>query len=255
MPNETQNEKKEFDPTMSFSFFGSWFETVERLRGLQGIEAAYNLFTAIANYSMYYDIPNFENGSVVSIFWPMIQREIDLSLKRRGANFFSEEAEERRQQVIAAYTENPSLTVRDIAKMTGLSKSAVGRILQKLKDDVTEVGAEKEGEPERVLEPEQETDTMGLGQGGTVGQQAEIEEPCFPPLDKTFDYLWEKYSYGKDTITFNETGDGIVEIDPALFYIPPEAWESKGKSPCAEHPVSIQSGGSDTEDGDGELPF
>lgn len=64
----------------------------------------------------------------------MIQREIDLSLKRRGANFFSEEAEERRQQVIAAYSENPSLTIRDIAEMTGMSKSAVGRILKKLKD-------------------------------------------------------------------------------------------------------------------------
>lgn len=57
MPNETQNGKKEFDPTMSFSFFGSWLETVERLRESQGVEAAYNLFISIANYSMYYDTP------------------------------------------------------------------------------------------------------------------------------------------------------------------------------------------------------
>lgn len=88
-----------------------------------------------------------------------------------------------------------------------------------------------------------------------MGQQVAIEEPHSPLLDKTFDYLWEKYSYGKDTITFDDAGDGIVEIEPALFYIPPEAWEFKGKSLCAERPVGIQSSGSDTEDGDGELPF
>lgn len=70
-----------------------------------------------------------------------------------------------------------------------------------------------------------------------MGQQAEIEEPHSSLLDKTFDYLWEKYSYGKDTITFDKAGDGIVEIEPALFYIPQEAWEFNGKSPCAEHPV------------------
>lgn len=174
MPNKTQNEKKEFDPTMSFSFFGSWLETLERLRESQGVEAAYNLFISIANYSMYYDTPNFEDGSVAPIFWPVIQREIDLSLKRRGANFFSEEAEKRRQQVIAAYSENPSLTIRDIAEMTGMSKSTVGRILKKLKDNIVEVETEKEREAERELETEQETDidtdidTTGRGQGGTV---------------------------------------------------------------------------------------
>ena len=162
MSNKLKTEKEAFDPTMSFSFFGSWYETLERLKESQGVEVAYNLFEAIANYSRYYDAPNFEDGSITQIFWPMIQREIDLSLKRRGANFTSEEAEERRQQVVAAYLKNPSLSIRDIAELTGVSKSAVGRILQKLKDNATEIAGERE--------EEKEVDTTGLGRDRTVGQ-------------------------------------------------------------------------------------
>lgn len=170
MSNKLQTEKEAFDPTMSFSFFGSWYETLERLKESQGVEVAYNLFEAIANYSRYYDAPNFEDGSITQIFWPMIQREIDLSLKRRGANFTSEEAEERRQQVVAAYLKNSSLSIRDIAELTGVSKSAVGRILQKLKENATEIATEREGEIEGEREEEKEVDTTGLGRDRTVGQ-------------------------------------------------------------------------------------
>lgn len=182
MSSELQTEKKAFDPTMSFSFFGSWYETLERLKESQGVEVAYNLFEAIANYSRYYDAPNFEDGSIAKIFWPMIQREIDLSLKRRGANFTSEEAEERRQQIIAAYLENSSLSIREIAERTGISKSAVGRILQKLKDTAVEIATEREGEIEGEREEEKEVDTTGLGRDRAVGQSdsdgliAETEE-------------------------------------------------------------------------------
>lgn len=138
MSNKAQTEKRPFDPAMSFTFFGSWFETLERLKESQGVETAYNLFEAIANYSRYYDAPNFEDGSIAQIFWPMIQREIDLSLKRRGANFSSEKTEERRQKVILAHLDNPSLTVREIEELTGIPKSTVNRILQKWTDDSVE---------------------------------------------------------------------------------------------------------------------
>ncbi|MCI9118405.1 MAG: MarR family transcriptional regulator [Flavonifractor sp.] len=159
MSDKAQTEKRPFDPAMSFTFFGSWFETLERLKESQGVEAAYNLFEAIANYSRYYDAPNFEDGSIAQIFWPMIQREIDLSLKRRGANFSSEKTEERRQKVISAHLDNPSLTVREIEELTSIPKSTVNRILQKWADD-----------REAEQEIEKEIDTMGLGRDGTVGQ-------------------------------------------------------------------------------------
>ena len=184
MSNKAQTEKRPFDPAMSFTFFGSWFETLERLKESQGVETAYNLFEAIANYSRYYDAPNFEDGSIAQIFWPMIQREIDLSLKRRGANFSSEKTEERRQKVILAHLDNPSLTVREIEELTGIPKSTVNRILQKWTDDSVE--AEQETEQETEKETEQETekeieqeieqdtekeiDTTGLERDGTVGQ-------------------------------------------------------------------------------------
>ena len=175
MIDKAQTEKKPFDPAMSFAFFGSWFEALERLKESQGVEAAYSLFEAIANYSRYYDAPNFEDGSIAQIFWPMIQKEIDLSLKRRGANFSSEETEERRQKVISVHLENPSLTVREIEALTGVPKSTVSRILQKLANDreaETEQEKEAEQECEQEAEEEIETDTIGLGQDGTAGQSA-----------------------------------------------------------------------------------
>lgn len=164
MNDGTKPEKKPYDTTMSFSVFGSWFETMERLRVSQGVEVAYSLFTAIANYSRFYECPDFEDGSILQIFWPVIQKEIDLSLKRRGANFSSEEADERRRLVIATYSENPSLSVREIAERTGVSKSAVGRILERWRAE-----QESDREAEQESEKEEEIDTMGLGRdSGTV---------------------------------------------------------------------------------------
>ena len=84
MSDKAQTEKRPFDPAMSFTFFGSWFETLERLKESQGVEAAYNLFEAIANYSRYYDAPNFEDGSIAQIFWPMIQRDRPKPKEARG---------------------------------------------------------------------------------------------------------------------------------------------------------------------------
>ena len=173
MPDEMKSEKKPYDPTMSFSVFGSWFSTLERVKESQGIEAAYNFFEAIANYSMYHEVPDFDSSSILYIFWPMIEKEIDLSLKRRGANFSSEETDKRRQQVIAIYSENPSLSVRGIADKTGIPKSAVGRIIKNMNEGViteTETEAEQEQEIETEIEEEIDIDTMGLGRDGTVGQ-------------------------------------------------------------------------------------
>ena len=147
MPDEMKPTKKPYDPTMSFSFFGSWFDTLERVKELHGVEAAYNFFEAIANYSMYHEVPNFDDSPISYMVWPVIEKEIDISLNRRGANFSSVEAEERRQQVIAIHSENPSLSVRDIAEMTGISKSAVGRIIKSLDGgSITEKEDEEEQE-------------------------------------------------------------------------------------------------------------
>ena len=129
---------------------------------------------------MYHEVPDF-SGSPLQMLWPMTERETDISLKRRGANFSSEEAEERRWLVIAVYSENPSLSMREIEERTGVSKSAVGRILQKWKDENTTA---KEAKEEGEEEPEREEDTTGLGR--EVGQSAisgfNREECEFNPL-------------------------------------------------------------------------
>lgn len=260
MSDKTQTEKRPFDPAMSFAFFGSWFETLERLKESQGVEAAYNLFEAIANYSRYHDVPNFEDGSIAQIFWPMIQREIDLSLRRRGANFSSEETEKRRQKVISAHLGNPSLTMREIEELTGIPKSTVSRILQTWDDDGVEAEheidteQEVEAEHEKEIEVEQEIDTMGLGQDGTVGQQKEQGKPHTSLLDKILDFLWEKHGYSKEMIEFDEDGKGVIDCKPALFYIPPSAWKQDDVSAATECPDGMWDRW-DSDAGDVGLPF
>lgn len=219
---EHWQKRKDFDQTMSFSVFGTWVDAIERIKKAQGTEAAYALFEAIANYSMYYDTPNFEADSLAQMVWPLIQREIDISLKRRGVNFSSEEAKEREQQVIELYSENPSLSIRDIEKMTGVSKSAVGRILKKLKPNAPE----KEKEKETEIETEVEIDTTGQRWDGTVGQQEMKDVPHIPLLDKITDYLYDKHDYSGGMTVTDEGGTEGFEIDPALFYIPPDAPKS-----------------------------
>lgn len=133
--SELQNiRKKTFDPTVTFSVFGSWVKAVESVEQVDGIEGAYMLCKAISHYSMYGEEPDFTEHPNLYPTWYLIQREADMSIGRRKRNFSSEESEEKSRTVRAAIESNPSASVRKISEITGISKSSVDRIKQKVQN-------------------------------------------------------------------------------------------------------------------------
>lgn len=117
--------KKNFDPTTCFTFFGSWLKSIEKLNNEHD---EYLLFKAIAYYSMYDEEPEFEDSSILSALWALIEREIDISINRRKANFDNDELNEKRQKIIEALIQHPELSYREIGVLTGTNKDMVSRV-------------------------------------------------------------------------------------------------------------------------------
>ena len=123
-------EKKAFDPLVCFTFFGSWARTINKIEEQMGVEAAYTMYVAIAEYSMYATDPDFSDYPLLSILWPTIEREVDSSVNNRKRGFAKDEYDEKRQAIIQARINNPDASIRKIAAMTGSSKSTVERTLR-----------------------------------------------------------------------------------------------------------------------------
>lgn len=117
--------KKNFDPTTCFTFFGSWMKSIEKLNNEHD---EYLLFKAIAYYSMYDEEPDFEDSPILSALWTLIEREIDISINRRKVNFNNDELNEKRQKIIEALIEHPELSYREIGVLTGTNKDMVARV-------------------------------------------------------------------------------------------------------------------------------
>lgn len=133
----TEN-KKAFDPTNNFTFFGSWLKSIEALETEQDMSSsAYMFFKAIAEYSMYDEIPNFDNP-ILKALWIVIEKEIDISIGRRKRNFANDEMKKKYQSIINAIINNPSLSLREIGDMTGTSKSMVDRVKRKYAQEINE---------------------------------------------------------------------------------------------------------------------
>lgn len=132
-------EKKTFDPTVCFSFFGSWVKAIEALETEQDRSSkAYLLFRAIANYSMYNETPNFQNEPMLNVAWPLIEQEIDASMNRRKRGFANDEMSEKKEKVINAIVSNPTASLRDLADITGIPKSTIDRVKRKYQKEIEE---------------------------------------------------------------------------------------------------------------------
>lgn len=189
MSMDNKNEKRAFDPTVNFSFFGSWMNSIEATEQASGAEAAYMLFKAIAYYSMYDEQPNFSNAPIMYAIWAIIEREIDISIGKRKRNFASDEMDENIQKVKAAIIENPNASVRDIEKMTGVGKSTVDRIKHKYKE---EIESACDSYSVNVSDSDSDNDTMGRDRDGTAGQSEQVilsnkEKKDLSGLDKILD--------------------------------------------------------------------
>lgn len=127
----TAEQKKAFDATVCFSFFGTWLEAIEAYETEADTNSnAYKLFKAIAYYSLYGVEPEFEDSGLDAI-WKILSREIDNSVRRRKCRFGKEEVTEREQAVIDAWKASPHASVREVAETTCVHRSSVERIRRK----------------------------------------------------------------------------------------------------------------------------
>lgn len=123
------HNKKVFDPTICFSFFGTWLKTIERLETPQDMNSnAYRLFRAIAEYSMYDNKPDFSDNMYLDAIWPLIEREADLSIGKRKSQFAKDEIDTDVQKVINVFVEYGEISLRKVEQFTGVNKNKVGRI-------------------------------------------------------------------------------------------------------------------------------
>lgn len=130
-----ENKRKIFDPTNSFTFFGSWVNAIEKAEKVS-IETAYRFFKAICYYSMYDETPDFEDNPLLSMSWEVIEKEIDHSVNRRKRNFDKDTINEDYQKIINAIVEHPNSSLREIADITGTSKDMVSRVKKKYSKEI-----------------------------------------------------------------------------------------------------------------------
>lgn len=132
-----QENKKPFDPTTCFTFFGSWLKSIEALETEQDKNStAYTLFKAIANYSMYDIEPDFSNNPILNAFWILVEKEIDISIGNRKRGFADDELNAKYQSIINAIVEHPKASLREIGSITGTDKEMVRRIKKKYAEQI-----------------------------------------------------------------------------------------------------------------------
>lgn len=131
MSNAIYDTQAAFDPTICFTVYGSWIEAIEEVETASDRDSlAYQMFKAIANYSMYGEEPNFDNAPLRA-WWRVTARGIDSSMGRRRKKFAPEEVTERERIVIDALIRHPDASIRDIWQETGVHRSSVDRIRKK----------------------------------------------------------------------------------------------------------------------------
>ena len=263
---ELENEReekmpKEFDSTICFSFFSDWLEAIEETEtDADRKSESYMLFKAIANYALYGETPDFDTSDAnksFKRFWPMFEKQIDSSIKSRKRWYEKRDGPtENAKKVIDTYKKNPNASIRYVAEVTGVSKSEVNRIKRKYihSESVPEPNPSSNGIPIPSPNVNPNTNT-GHGTGRDTGQQKEREKPHIPLLDKILDFLWEKHKYGKETIEFDEDGEGVIDFKPALFYIPPGAWKQDDGSTDVKCLDSMRDRRDTTAEDNEDMPF
>ncbi len=130
--------KKPFDSTVCFTFYGSWVRAIEQLEtDAEENSLAYKLFKAVADYSLYGIEPNFDDLEQIQRItlkagWETISTEIDNSVARRKRGFANESRVESIQEaIIAECIKSPNDSCRAIGDAVGASKSEVDRVRKK----------------------------------------------------------------------------------------------------------------------------
>ena len=138
-----ENSKKAFDSTVCFTFFRTWVESIQDVKDYMGETAAFCLYSAIADYSMYDIEPDFSEYPFLRAVWRTIEREIDSSIDNRKRGFAKDASNEKYQAIIDAIVENPDLSLRKIGELTGTSKNMVDLVRKKYRSEIEAAIADK----------------------------------------------------------------------------------------------------------------
>ena len=145
---ESETKRKKFDPTICFTFFGTWMKQILEIKEKYDCETAMELVEAIGNAAMYDEEPDFSDRPLLEIIWPSIQRDIDNSVSRRKSQFDKDELNENHSRIKAALIDDPKASHRQIAKDIGVSPSTVDRVYHKNKNEIDEAILEAEKKEE-----------------------------------------------------------------------------------------------------------
>lgn len=120
---------KSYDPTVAFMFFREWVEAIDEL---ERVTDKHRMFKAIADYSMYGEEPDFSDSATMRGMWRLLVGGIDASVRNRQKGFAKDELNENYVKVKEALQQNTMASLREIAEVTGVSKSTVERVKRKL---------------------------------------------------------------------------------------------------------------------------
>lgn len=142
MGNNKSTELKAFDRALCFTFFGNWYEVITNLEtDADESSAAYTLFKAIADYSLFGVRPDSEN-MVIKAAWPMFETEIDNAVDRRRKRFAPGDLSAKHKRALELHSKRPDLSYRDIEQLTGVPKSTFARLVDRYGTDYGVGGAD-----------------------------------------------------------------------------------------------------------------
>lgn len=94
-------------------------------------QLACKLYMAISDYAMLNVSPNFTDCPMLQISWAGLEPMIDASIANRKKHFKDDQPDARAEAVIAACVQNPSLSDRELERVTGVPKTTARRIREK----------------------------------------------------------------------------------------------------------------------------
>lgn len=118
-------EKKTFDRSNGFYFYGHYFETFEMIEEDLGAEAAVEYIKAICKYALFEEEPEIKG--VLKYFWTQTKEKIDGHQESRARGF--REDTELTEKIIEYKKNNPNSTQRDIADALKCSVGKVNKVL------------------------------------------------------------------------------------------------------------------------------
>lgn len=125
-------QEKEFDRSVCFTFFGNYYKQIKLIQEEYGKEKAYDICMAIIEYGLFET--EIEDNKTRIMIGETTLSLIDESQKRRARGFKGEDLE-KTKLVTDYYHDHPEASQNEIAKMTGVSKGKVNKVIRKIKEE------------------------------------------------------------------------------------------------------------------------